>query len=496
MNETNSPKRLLRSRDDRFIAGVAAGLANYLSIDPTLVRIAFVLSLAFGGIGLFAYLAMLVLMPLEGPADEPLPPISDRRRILVIGGAVAIGIALIIAAGTGGFGRWMSGFGPGPVFGILFWSAAIIAAVWLGVRMLGGWNGSASGPADPGKTGSRPERIASSPTQNAPVPGEIPGPGAAPARITAAAEEPTGVMSGGDAEGPTDVMPRGQSAEGFSAHTTEKPSAGGGRTGEPGPEPNRRGLAALVGRVMLVVAVGITALVVFSCLAIFAGWMTAQFGSLPMALLLVALGAGVIYSAVRARRLLSMWLLASAIAVAVPLAIVTLADLRIEGSYGSVHEIPRSTADIPAGGYDLAAGRMVVDLRKVPFQPGRELPLKVNSGFGATSVVVPDRVCVSGKVTGRAGLVNVRGRESSGVDVTHTIRGSDGRVPGLRLNAGFKLGMIEVVDATDWKSGGMSDRGDPGVSGRVITRPAESRARADRACATPQPGNHRKPGQT
>ena len=35
-------KRLLRSRDDRILAGVAGGIANYLDVDPTLVRVGFV----------------------------------------------------------------------------------------------------------------------------------------------------------------------------------------------------------------------------------------------------------------------------------------------------------------------------------------------------------------------------------------------------------------------------------------------------------------------
>jgi phage shock protein C len=59
-------KRLYRSRDDRMIAGVAGGIAQYLNIDPTLVRVAFVaLTLAGGGTGLLAYLILAIVMPLE-----------------------------------------------------------------------------------------------------------------------------------------------------------------------------------------------------------------------------------------------------------------------------------------------------------------------------------------------------------------------------------------------------------------------------------------------
>lgn len=59
-------KRLYRSRTDRVIAGVCGGLAQYLGVDPTLVRIAAVL-LAFMSFGtvLLLYLLMALIMPLE-----------------------------------------------------------------------------------------------------------------------------------------------------------------------------------------------------------------------------------------------------------------------------------------------------------------------------------------------------------------------------------------------------------------------------------------------
>jgi len=43
-----APKRLLRTRDDQMIAGVCGGLARYLGVDPTLVRVAAVIALVFG----------------------------------------------------------------------------------------------------------------------------------------------------------------------------------------------------------------------------------------------------------------------------------------------------------------------------------------------------------------------------------------------------------------------------------------------------------------
>ena len=66
-------KKLYRSRTDKMIAGVCGGLGKYLGVDPTLIRLAFVLLLLFGiGSGLLVYLAMMLLVPLE-PEDAAIP---------------------------------------------------------------------------------------------------------------------------------------------------------------------------------------------------------------------------------------------------------------------------------------------------------------------------------------------------------------------------------------------------------------------------------------
>jgi phage shock protein C len=58
-------KRLTRSRTDRKIWGVCAGLANYLGIDPTIVRVIAVVSIFLSGIGILAYIIMAIIVPLE-----------------------------------------------------------------------------------------------------------------------------------------------------------------------------------------------------------------------------------------------------------------------------------------------------------------------------------------------------------------------------------------------------------------------------------------------
>ena len=63
-----APRRapLRRAHQGRMLAGVAAGIADYLGVDVTIVRIAFAVATVLGGAGVPAYLACLLLIPEEG----------------------------------------------------------------------------------------------------------------------------------------------------------------------------------------------------------------------------------------------------------------------------------------------------------------------------------------------------------------------------------------------------------------------------------------------
>jgi phage shock protein C len=68
-----NPRRLYRSRRDRRIAGVAGGVAEYLEVDPTVVRVLWVITIFFGGLGILLYIVMAFIVPLE-PLGAPVPP--------------------------------------------------------------------------------------------------------------------------------------------------------------------------------------------------------------------------------------------------------------------------------------------------------------------------------------------------------------------------------------------------------------------------------------
>jgi phage shock protein C len=77
-----NPRRLYRSRYDRQLTGVAGGIAEYLEIDPTVVRILWILSAFLGGFTILLYIILAIVVPLEPstmatgapmPASGPLP---------------------------------------------------------------------------------------------------------------------------------------------------------------------------------------------------------------------------------------------------------------------------------------------------------------------------------------------------------------------------------------------------------------------------------------
>jgi phage shock protein C len=62
-------RKLYRSRKNKILFGVCGGLANYLGVDPTLIRILFVAFAILKGYGIIIYLLLAILMP-EEPEEQ------------------------------------------------------------------------------------------------------------------------------------------------------------------------------------------------------------------------------------------------------------------------------------------------------------------------------------------------------------------------------------------------------------------------------------------
>ena len=122
MNSQPQPKRLYRSRD-RVLAGVCSGLARYFNIDPIIVRVAAVAGLLAGGVTLVAYIAALILVPVEPGEGEPEPPRQTRSTAATVAILVALCIAWPLVVG-GGF------LVAGVVFPLAFLAIVGILAWW------------------------------------------------------------------------------------------------------------------------------------------------------------------------------------------------------------------------------------------------------------------------------------------------------------------------------------------------------------------------------
>lgn len=61
----DEPKKLTRSNNG-MIAGVCAGFAEYLDVDPTVVRVVYILLIFFAGVGVLLYLILWLIIPKKG----------------------------------------------------------------------------------------------------------------------------------------------------------------------------------------------------------------------------------------------------------------------------------------------------------------------------------------------------------------------------------------------------------------------------------------------
>jgi len=131
--------RLYRSNTDKVIGGVAGGLADYLDIDPVIVRILFVLLAIFGGSGVLVYIILWIVIPAEvvsfqnfdknnsnEDANDEVKPASTSRRTntSLVAGIILIAFGLIFLLNQ-----------LVPLYGIIdFWPLLLVLAGVLLIR--------------------------------------------------------------------------------------------------------------------------------------------------------------------------------------------------------------------------------------------------------------------------------------------------------------------------------------------------------------------------
>jgi phage shock protein PspC (stress-responsive transcriptional regulator)/uncharacterized membrane protein len=388
--DEHSPRRLLRSSTDRMFWGVAGGLGEYLRLDPTLVRLGFAVATFFGGLGLIAYLVMAVVVP----EDDGTGRAREGRRPPVW--AIVLLAIVVLFALPGRFwgfhhgwhgGWWGWWFGP-------LWIIFLIAVAIVVVRLVRGrpWRRPGGGSGGP-------------PTRSA---------GEATTAEAAAGET-------GDA---------GETAE---TEVQETRARGG--------EPPR--WVRLVGIVLL----AITAVAGAFMVGAVAAWATATGHGSVVAGVVIALGVAIAATAfIGEARRIAPWLLAGALVLGVPAGATAAADVHFDGGIGERNYTPTAVSDVPADGYDFGVGRMVVDLRDLPWANGQAIAVSSSLGIGQMIVSVPSNVCVHAHATGKAGELLIRGDQSDGIDpeVDQGLPRSD--APRLDLDADIQFGQVIVTD--------------------------------------------------
>ena len=140
--ETTQRKRLFRSDREKLLAGVAAGMADYLNMDPTIVRLLWVLvGIITGGAALWVYLALWLFLPVgdnaRGQVAEPVIRLDERSMGILAWVLIALGV-LWLLTNFGIMPFLMSGMrSVFRIVGLVFWPLVLIAGGWLLLSKLG-----------------------------------------------------------------------------------------------------------------------------------------------------------------------------------------------------------------------------------------------------------------------------------------------------------------------------------------------------------------------
>ena len=396
------PQRLYREPEEKKLAGVCGGMADYFGLDPTVVRLAaVVIAVATGFTGVVAYIVAAVVIPLR-PQTEPRlqspPPdwqLSRGRNTAVLIGLLIV--ALLLMAG-GGWWWWADA----PVIG------AVLVAIGVWLLISRDQQPATPGPAAPDLPVDRPTGH----PMDVPVDAPMDRPTADIATTSTTWSDSSTTLAGEAAS----ASPRGE---------TPPPIAPWGFA-----------LSARVLALLLIVAGAVAFLVVFDF------WEADVQEALGIGLLVV--GAGMVVGAWRGR---ALGLLALGLPILALLIVADLVDLPLEGDLadrrvdvGTVAELRRLDPT-----QKLLAGQLVLDLTEAPLgSAGVEgTDLAVDVGVGNVQVLLPESVRAVVDAEVGAGSIRIDDREESGVDLdrTEVIQGDPG---GGRIDLDLHVGMGEV----------------------------------------------------
>ncbi len=407
---------------DRKLGGVCGGVARHFDIDPTLVRVIFVVLAFFGGAGLLLYVALWLLLPEDG-APQAIIPLDERSLTVALGGLVVVAAIAMIGDSWGVF--WFP------------WPLAVIGLIVLLVVM-SRTNRRTPPPPLPYQPGQVP------PAPNYASPSYQP-PSYQPPNLPAAgypaASHPTGTQ-------PTPGYPTTEPVP-ASGTATFGAAASGAATAVPQPpapprygvpqspvpprprDPRKRGPILFWFTLALVtLAMGVLGMAdVYG-----ADVPPSAYPALATGLVGLMLLVGAFFG--RAGGLILLGLVTTTV-----LAGVTVGE---NVNTETLTFRPTTAADL-IGGYSQGAGEMVVDLRGVTdlsTLDGRTLTLE--TGAGRIEVIVPDGIDVVASGSAAAGDLQIfdTSRDGIGVDLTSRL---DVPAEQATLTIDAELGFGEIV---------------------------------------------------
>uniref|UniRef100_UPI0018F10D4E PspC domain-containing protein n=1 Tax=Actinotalea solisilvae TaxID=2072922 RepID=UPI0018F10D4E len=472
---------LVRSQE-RWVGGVAGGVALRLGIDPLITRGVLAVSVLFGGLGLVLYAIGWLLLPEQRDGRIHLQQLFRGDFDAAVLGAFALFVAGVSFPDSWSPGLW---WGPDAGWwrGLLWVSAAALVVVLIvsAANRRPTPPGPGAGPAGPGWTAPPPPHPGDQPPTTWPTTGPTTPyvtPAAAPPRRRP--EGPTTTMYPTTAPQGTPPAPpqtpTGHGAPGAHGwhgaapgpHGAPAPAAWQGsqtwqapapgpvtvlpRTGPRGPG------AGVVGVVVALSLITLAVLLYLQRTGDFTGPVALTAGAVAVTLL----GVAIIVSGLRGRTAGGLGVLA----VVLTLSLLPLAafdryawdgdwDQDWDGgaAVGDVTGTPTTVAEAEAG-FSVGAGKVELDLTEVPLEEGATVDVPIGVGAGDVTVTVPPGTAVDAEVRVMAGEVHwfdesvTRG--SPGTGGTQTFESdavAAGEEPQLHLDVTVGAGTVRIEEA-------------------------------------------------
>jgi phage shock protein PspC (stress-responsive transcriptional regulator) len=206
-------------------------------------------------------------------------------------------------------------------------------------------------------------------------------------------------------------------------------AVGGNVNGDPARTVGKLALAALIGVAIAGAALGV-------------GLAAALGGGVVIASLAVVAGLALIGTAFVGG---ARWLIVPALALVLPLGIVSAAGIDLDGGVGDRDYRPASVAQL-RDHYEVGIGSLTVDMTDIDLPANQTTNLALDVGLGEAVLYVPEEACVSSDVQVGVGASDILDRENDGVDVIYTddAPAPAGR-PKIHVDADVGVGVIEIV---------------------------------------------------